>query len=186
MLKISYGDPPSLLVVFALLGDSTDKCTRQSLSSWKAFSQSTLHSKAFHKTMKKMRQQSVDQKMNQFKVASHLVRCCNSLLFHGGSMYRTALIFSRLVSIRRWETMKPRILLDNTPKAHLAGFSFIWNFFNSSKVAYISAKFCSVVRLFINMSSTYISMFLPIYALNIEFTNLWYVAPTFFRTKSMT
>ena len=37
-----------------------------------------------------------------------------------------------------------------------------------------------------SMSSTYTYTFLPIYLLNIWFTNLWYVAPAFFKPKGLT
>ena len=51
----------------------------------------------------------------------------------GDGMSSTAFILSGFASIPRLLTMKPRNFLADTPKAHLAGFSFmlyslrIWN-----------------------------------------------------------
>ena len=51
----------------------------------------------------------------------------------GGGMLSTALILSGFTLIPRLFTMKPRNFPADTPKAHLAGFSFmlyslrIWN-----------------------------------------------------------
>ena len=51
----------------------------------------------------------------------------------GDDMSSTAFILSGFASIPRWLTIKPRNFPADTPKAHLAGFSFmlyflkIWN-----------------------------------------------------------
>ena len=51
----------------------------------------------------------------------------------GDGMSSTTFILSGFASIPRWLTMKPRNFPTDTPKAHLAGFSFmlyflrIWN-----------------------------------------------------------
>ena len=43
-------------------------------------------------------------------------------------MSSTAFILSGFASIPRWLTMKPRNFSADTPKAHLAGFSFMFYF----------------------------------------------------------
>uniref|UniRef100_A0A2N9H6D7 Uncharacterized protein n=1 Tax=Fagus sylvatica TaxID=28930 RepID=A0A2N9H6D7_FAGSY len=58
---------------------------------------------------------------------------------------RMALILSGLASIPLCETIKPRNLLEETPKAHLLGFSFIWYLRN---VLNVSSRSFSEVTLF--------------------------------------
>ena len=53
------------------------------------------------------------------------VRRCTSFIPEGDGMSSTAFILSGLASIPRWFTMKPRNFPVDTPKAHLAGFSFM-------------------------------------------------------------
>ena len=54
-------------------------------------------------------------------------------MLDGGDMSRTTFILSGFASIPRLLTMKPKNFPADTPKAHLAGFSFmlyslrIWN-----------------------------------------------------------
>ena len=49
-----------------------------------------------------------------------------SLMFDGGSISSTAFILSGFASIPRLLTIKPKNFPAETPKAHLAGFSFIF------------------------------------------------------------
>jgi hypothetical protein len=46
-------------------------------------------------------------------------------VFFGDCMSKTARTFSGFASIPRHETIKPRNLPEDTPKAHFAGLSFI-------------------------------------------------------------
>ena len=54
------------------------------------------------------------------------VRRLMSLMFDGGNISSTAFILYGFASIPRLLTIKPKNFQAETPKAHLAGFSFIF------------------------------------------------------------
>ena len=105
--------------------------------------------------------------MNLLRAATLPVRDCTSFTIFGEDISRIALTFSGFASIPLCDTMNLRNFPEETPKAHLDGFNFM--------LYYISVLNISL------RSST----FLPICLLNIWFTNLWYVAPAFFKPKDM-
>jgi hypothetical protein len=77
-------------------------------------------------TLKKGRHLSVNRETKRLSAAILLVSPCVSLIFLGGCISKMALILSGLALIPLYETIKPRNLPEETPKAHLLGFSFIW------------------------------------------------------------
>jgi hypothetical protein len=86
---------------------------------------SLLQVNAFFKILKKGRNLSVDQERNQFRAAIFPVSCYNCLIVLGGYISKTAFTFSGFASIPLCDTMKPKNLPEETPKAHLDGFNFI-------------------------------------------------------------
>ena len=50
-------------------------------------------------------------------------------MFDGDGMSSTAFILSGFASIPRFLTIKPKNFPTETPKAHLAGFNFMFYFF---------------------------------------------------------
>ena len=83
------------------------------------------HWKAFFKIWKKGWHLSFALDTNRLKAAILHVRRCTSFIPDGDGMSSTAFILSGFASIPLWLTMKPRNFPADTPKAHLAGFSFM-------------------------------------------------------------
>ena len=81
--------------------------------------------KACFKVLKKRRHLSVALEMNLLRAATLPVRDYTSLIIFGEEILRMAFTFSIFVSIPLCDTMKQRNFPEDTPKAHLAGFSFI-------------------------------------------------------------
>ena len=114
------------------------------------------------------------------------VRDCSSFTVFREDISRIALTFLGFASIPLWDTMNPRNFPKETPKAHMDGFNFMLYYLSVLKVSLRLSRWSSSSLLFTSISSTYTSTFLPICLLNIWFTNLWYVAPAFFRPKGIT
>ena len=123
---------------------------------------------------------------NLLKAATLLVRDCTSLIVFREDISRIALTFLGFASIPLYVTMKLRNFPEETPKAHLDKFNFMLYGLNVLNISLRSFKWSSFSFLLTSMSPMYTSMFFPIYLLNIWFTNLWYVAHTFFKPKGMT
>ena len=121
-----------------LEGLNNEGVAKYTLSSSNACWHSSVHPKAFVSTLKKGRHLSVDRETNRLSVAILSVSPCVSLMVLGGCISRMALILFGLASIPLCETIKPRNLLEETPKAHLLGFSFIWYLQN---VLNVSSRF---------------------------------------------
>ena len=83
------------------------------------------HLKAFFRTWKKGWHLSLALDKNRLKAVILPVRRYTSFIPEGDGMSSTAFILFGFASIPRWLTMKPRNFPANTPKAHLAGFSFM-------------------------------------------------------------
>ena len=83
------------------------------------------HWKAFFKTWKKDRHLSLSLDTNRLKATILPIRRWTSFIPDGGGMSSIAFILFGFASIPRWLTMKPRNFSADTPKAHLAGFSFM-------------------------------------------------------------
>ena len=129
---------------------------------------------------------SVAFEMNLLKATTLPMRDCISLIIFGEDISRMALTFLGFSSIHFFDTMKLRNFYKETPKAHLDEFNFMLYCLNVLNVSLRSSRWSFSFLLLTSISSTYTSMFLPIYLLNIWFTNLWYVAPMFFKLKGMT
>src|SRR3954464_14742187 len=65
---------------------------------------------------------------NRLTAATQPVSRWMSLRHVGPFMFKMGLIFSGLISIPRWETMKPNSLLAGTPKTHFFGLSIMLYF----------------------------------------------------------
>ena len=109
-----------------LEGLSNGGVAKYFLSSSNACWHSFVHLKAFLSTLKKGKHLSVDRETKRLSAVILPVSPCVSLMFFGGCMSKMALILSGLASMPLYETIKPRNLPEETLKAHLLGFSFIW------------------------------------------------------------
>lgn len=115
---------------------------------------------------------SIAHDMNRLRVANFPVRLYMSLSVRGDFILMTAQIFLGLALIPLWLIIKPKNFPKDTSNTHFSGFSFILYCLSSSKAS-SKCNVCSVGSLnFVIMSSTYISIVLPINGLKILFTNL--------------
>ncbi|MFS8013528.1 hypothetical protein Hanom_Chr14g01333981 [Helianthus anomalus] len=103
----------------------------------------------------------------------------------GDRISATAWVFSGFALIPPLVTTTPRKFPSSTPKQHFPGFSFMLTSCIMLRVSAMSSIMAASVRLFMTMSSTYTSRFLPLCSLNKVFINLWYVAPAFLRPKGI-
>ena len=98
---------------------------RQHFSSWNAASHSFVQVKAYFKVLKKGRHLSVVLETKLLRAATLLVRDCTSFIVFGEDISIMALTFSGFASIPLCDIMKLRNFPKESPKAHLAGFSFM-------------------------------------------------------------
>ena len=159
---------------------------RYAFSSSNAPWHSLVHSKAYLSTLKNGRHLFVALEIKRLRDATLLFRLCTSLMFFGGAISIIACTLLGLASTLHCDTVKPKNFLDATPKTHLLGLSIISQRQRVSNVSRRSSKWLTSRALFTSMSSTYTSMFHPIYWANILFTSLWYVALVFFNPNGMT
>lgn len=73
--------------------------------------------------LKKDRQWSVEQDIKMMRATTSPINFWSSLGLIGGAKRRIALIFSRLASMLRLETMNPRNFPEDMLKAHLVGLA---------------------------------------------------------------
>ena len=124
--------------------------------------------------------------MNRFRVANFRVRLCISLSVRGDFISMTGKIFLGFASITLWLTMNPKNFPKLTLNTHFYEFSFILYLISSSKVS-SKCSMCSVESLdFVIMWFTCNSIVRLINGLKILLTNLWYIAPMFFRPNDIT
>ena len=101
---------------------------------------SSVQTKAYFKVLKKRRHLSVTLETNLLRAAILPVRDCTSLIVFGEEILRMAFTFFGFTSIPFYDTMKPGNFPEDTPKAHLAGFSFILYFLSVLNVSLRSSK----------------------------------------------
>ena len=145
---------------------------RYRLSSWKNASRSSVQAKAWFNVLKKGGHLSVALETNLLRAAILLVSFWTFLTVLGYVMLNMACTFFGFASIPLWDIMNLKNFLEDTSKAHLLGFNFIWYCQRVANVSFRSSKWTSSSLLLTSMSSIYTSIFLPICLLNILFTNL--------------
>ena len=82
---------------------------------------------------------------NLLRVVILLVSFWTSLTVLGDVMLSMAYTFSKFASIPLWDIMNPKNFPEDTPKAHLLGFNFIWY---CLKVANVSFRLSRWVLLY--------------------------------------
>jgi hypothetical protein len=157
---------------------SVGRISMNSFNFWKAASASILHWKIFlsiHplRVLKNGSDRSAPFDKNLLKAASFPLRLCTSFNVFGDCRSVIAFTFEGFALIPCFVIKCPRNYPSSTPNEHFFGLSFIFMALSWLKVSWMSEGRSSSVLLFMTMSSTYASKFLPICLLKALSTRRW-------------
>ena len=125
------------------------------------------------------------REMKRLSAARQPMTLCTPFKSRIGPIHLMASTFSGLGSMPHWETMKLKSIPRGTPKTHFSGLSFTPLALRQSNAILRSATRSSAFLDFTTMSSTYASMFYPIWSPNTWSIQHWYVAPAFLRPNGI-